>query len=96
MEDPNKYVRPCLGFFKKKRIIMEYVLFRFAIVWVVLHIILFFVEMYRYKHSNWSWYGFINNGMLDVAYLILSIDALGISIATLSGLGYWILHPIFK
>lgn len=73
---------------------MEDVLFRLAIVWVVLHIILFFVEMYRYKHSNWSWYGFKNNGMLDITYCILSIDALVGSVAILCGLGYWIFQPV--
>jgi H+/Cl- antiporter ClcA len=72
------------------------VLFRLAIVWVLLHIILFFVEMYRYKHSNWSWYGFKNNGMLDITYIILFIDVLGVSIAIMSGLGYWIFQPIIK
>ena len=67
---------------------MVYVLFRLAIVWIVLHIILLFVEWYRYKHGNWSWYGFKNNGMLDVTYVILYIDTLGVSIAIMSGLGY--------
>lgn len=73
---------------------MEYVLFRFAIVWVILHIILFFVEMYRYKHSNWSWHGFINVGILDFTCCVLSIDVLVGSIAILGGLGYWILQPV--
>lgn len=75
---------------------MEYVLFRFAIVWVVLHIILFFVEMYRYKHSDWSWYGFKNNGMLDITYFVLSIDIFGVSAAIMIGIVYWIFQPIFK
>ena len=73
---------------------MTDVLFRLAIVWVVLHIILLFVEWYRYKHDNWSWYGFKNNGMLDITYFILSIDALGVSIAILGGVGYWIFQPV--
>ena len=75
---------------------MVYVLFRLAIVWIVLHIILLFVEWYRYEHGNWSWYGFKNNGMLEITYVILSIDALGVSIAIMSGLGYWIFQPIIK
>ena len=53
---------------------MENVLFRFIVVWIILHIILFFVEMYRYKHSTWSWHGFKNDGMLDITYGILFID----------------------
>lgn len=73
---------------------MENVLLRLAIVWVVLHIILFFVETYRYKHSDWSWHGFKNDGMLDITYFILSIDALGVSIAILCGVGYWIFQPV--
>ena len=75
---------------------MEIVLFRFTVVWFILHIILFFVEMYRYKNSNWSWYGFKNNGMLDITCFILFIDMLGISIAIVMGLGYWILQPILN
>ena len=45
---------------------MEDVLFRFLIVLALLHIILLFVEWYRYKHGNWSWYGFKNDGMLVI------------------------------
>lgn len=73
---------------------MVAILFRFAIVWIALHIILFFIEMYRYKHSNWSWYGFKNFGMLNVTYSIVFIDVVGISIAIIMGLGYFILQPI--
>lgn len=75
---------------------MEDVLFRFAIVWTSLHIILLFVEMYRYKRSNWSWYSFKNNGMLYITYTILSIDIIGSCIAIITGLVYWILQPIIK
>ena len=75
---------------------MEIVLFRFIIVWFILHIILFFVEMYRYKHSNWSWYGFRHNAMLEITYIILAIDTVGVSIAIIMGLGYWIFQPIIK
>lgn len=73
---------------------MEDVLFRLAIVWIALHIILLFVEWYRYEHSSWSWHGFKNNGILDFTCFILSIDALVVSIAILGGVGYWILQPI--
>lgn len=75
---------------------MESVIFRFIFVWFMLHIILFFVEMYRYKHSHWSWYGFKNEGMLAITYIILAIDTVGISIAIIVGLGYWIFQPIIK
>lgn len=72
------------------------VLFRLAFVWIALHIILFFVEMYRYKHSNWSWYGFKNDGMLDITYIILAIDEISVIIAIIMGVGYWIFQPIIK
>ena len=75
---------------------MEIVLFRFIVVWITLHIILFFVEMYRYKHSTWSWCGFKNNGMFDITYFILFIDIASISVAIIMGLGYWIFQPIIK
>jgi len=75
---------------------MKIVLFRFIIVWSMLHIILFFIESYRYKHSNWNWYGFRNDGMLDFTYGILFIDIVGVTIAIIMGLGYWILHPIIE
>jgi len=75
---------------------MEIILFRFIVVWIILHIILFFVETYRYKHSTWSWYGFKHNGMLEITYGVLFIDIVGVSIAILMGLGYWIFQPIIK
>ena len=75
---------------------MEITLIRFLIVWILLHIILFFVEWYRYKHSNWSWYGFKNDGILDITCIILAIDKIGIIIAIIMGTGYWILQPIIK
>lgn len=75
---------------------MEEVLFRFSIVWFILHIILFFVERYRYKHSNWSWYGFKHNGMLETTYIILYMDIAGSSIGIISLIIYWIFQPIIK
>ena len=72
------------------------VLFRFSIVWFLLHIILFFVEMYRYKQSNWSWYGFKNDGMLDITYIVLSLDAIGSALGILMLIGYWIFQPIIN
>lgn len=75
---------------------MVSVLFRFIFVWITLHIILFFVEMYRYKHSNWSWYGFKNNGMLEITYIILGIDTAGSAIGIITLIGYWIFQPIIN
>ena len=72
------------------------ILFRFFIVWIILHIILFFVERYRYKHSNWSWYGFKNDGMLDITYIVFALDEVCVTIAIFGGLVYWILQPMIK
>ena len=68
-------------------------IFRFIVVWLVLHIILFFVERYRYKHSNWSWYGFKNNGMLTITYIVWALDKIGGMLAIVGGLAYWIFQP---
>lgn len=65
---------------------------KFLVVWIVLHVILFFVEWYRYKHSNWSWYGFKNDGMLDITYLVLIADAICGTLAIVVPLVYWILN----
>ena len=75
---------------------MEEAIFRFSIVWFMLHIILFFVEKYRYKHSNWSWYGFRGNGMLEITYIVLVIDAIGSILGIIMLIGYWIYQPIIK
>jgi hypothetical protein len=72
------------------------ILFRFFIVWIILHIILFFVERYRYKHSNWSWYGFKNEGMLDITYIVIAFDKICGTIAIFGGLAYWILQPMIQ
>ena len=75
---------------------MGSVIFRFIVVWFMLHIILFFVERYRYKHSSMSWYGFKNDGMLDITYIILCVDTMGSSIGIVMLIGYWIIQPIIK
>lgn len=75
---------------------MEEVLFRFSIVWTLLHIILFFIEWYRYKHSSWSWYGFKNVGILDITCCVLAIDIIIVIAVIIAVLGHWILQPIVK
>ena len=70
---------------------MSDVLYRIIAVWILLNIILFFVEIWRYKHSNWSWYGFKTEGMLDITCIVWALDKLGGMFAILSGLVYWIL-----
>ena len=75
---------------------MEIALFRFVIVWTILHIILFFVEWYKYKHSNWSWHGFKNYGMFDITYIVLTIDVMGFVLVIIMLIGVWIFQPIIK
>jgi len=72
---------------------MNAVLIRLIIVYVVLHVILFFVEWYRYSHSNWSWYGFKNDGMLTITYLVLVIDTFLVAGGIIGAVAGWILQP---
>ena len=73
---------------------MKIVLLRFVVVWLVTHVILFFVERYRYKRSDWSWHNFKNNGMLNITCTVLTIDRIGGCLVILVSLLYWILQPI--
>ena len=73
---------------------MNAVLIRLIIVYVVLHVILFFVEWYRYSHSHWSWYGFKNDGMLTITYLVLVIDTFLFAGGIIAAIVYWILRPV--
>ena len=72
---------------------MNTVLTRLIVVYVILHIILFFVEWYRYSHSNWSWYGFKNDGMLTITYLVVVIDTFLVAGGIIGAVAYWILQP---
>lgn len=72
---------------------MNPVLTRLIIVYVVLHVILFLVEWYRYSHSNWSWYGFKNDGMLTITYLVLVIDTFLVAGGIIGAVAYWIIQP---
>ena len=68
---------------------MNTTLGRLIFVYVLLHIICFFVEWYRFTHSNWSWKGFKDNGMLDISYILMISDILG----SIAFVVYWILQP---
>lgn len=74
---------------------MGSVIFRFSIVWLVLHIILFFIERYRYKHSNSPWL-FYEPKMLGFTICVLSIDVTFLIIGILISIGYWIFQPIIN
>lgn len=73
---------------------MKIVLLRFLTFWIVLHIILYFIEKYRYEHSDLSWCGFKDNEMLGITRLILGIDMLGGLATIFMGLIYWIFQPM--
>ena len=73
---------------------MEIVLFRFIIVWIVLHILLFFIEWWRYKNNCFNFEWFLKNEMTAITYVILSIDILSIIFFIGGHLIYWILQPI--
>ncbi len=71
---------------------MGTILLRFLVVWSVLHIVLYFVERYRFKHSDFSWRGFKRDGMLDITYIVWDLDIFGSIIAIVGGLAYWIFN----
>ena len=71
---------------------MNEVILRFVFVYTLVHIILFFVELYRYKHSTWSWHDFKKYGMLDITYFVGILDkTLGFLIIV-----GWILQPLIN
>ena len=73
---------------------MDAVLLRAVFVWILLHIILFFVEWYRYKHSNLSWFGFKNNGMFFLTQFVWVIDAFMLVVGIIVCVMYWVFLPI--
>ena len=60
--------------------------------YIVLHIVLFFMEWYKYKHSNWSWLGFKRNGMYELTYCLIFIDMVFITLAII----VWALWPVIE
>ena len=73
---------------------MEIVLFRFIIVWIALHILLFFVEWWKYKNGPFSLEWFLESEMFIFTYLILFIDIILIAFFVGKHLIFWILQPI--
>ena len=73
---------------------MEDVLVRFAIVWTSLHLILFFIELGRYQRSTRHGYDFLLNGMRVSTYIVLAFDIIGVILAIIGGLLYWIVQPV--
>jgi len=50
--------------------------YRIIGLYIALHIILFIVEWYKYKHSTFSWWGFKEYGMYAFTYLLIFFDIL--------------------
>lgn len=73
---------------------MESVIIRFSIVWLVLHIILFFIEWYRYKKSNLSWRYFNNFKMFEITKFTLFLDGTCFIISIAGLIIYWIFQPV--
>ena len=64
--------------------------YRIIGLYIALHIILFIVEWYKYKHSTFSWYGFKEHGMYAITYLLIFFDKLLIIGAIL----IWAIWPL--
>lgn len=60
--------------------------------YIVLHIIVFFVEWYRFKHSHLSWFGFKKEGMLGITYILCSLDL----VLVIDSIIFWCLFPILS
>ena len=50
--------------------------YRIIGLYIALHVILFLVERYKYKHSHLSWWGFKEHGMYGFTYLLVFFDML--------------------
>ena len=66
--------------------------YRIIGIYIALHIILFFIEGYKYKNSTFSWHGFKENGMYAITYLLIFFDKLLIIGAIL----IWAIWPLVK
>lgn len=57
---------------------MEYIhnWYRLIGLYIALHVILFLMEWYKYKHSHFSWWGFKEHGMYAFTYLLVFFDML--------------------
>ena len=73
---------------------MEIVLFRFIIVWIALHILLFFMEWWKYENSPLNLEWFLKNEMSVLTYIIIFIDIISIIFFVGKHLILWILQPI--
>ncbi len=58
--------------------------------YTALHVILFCVEWYRYKHGTLSWYGFKEHRMYFLSHALIYLDILII----LAAICMWALWPL--
>lgn len=66
--------------------------YRIIELYIALHIILFFVEWYKYKHSSNSWWGFKNHGMYPLTCILIALDTL----IVISVIIMWAISPLLK
>lgn len=59
-------------------------------IYIALHVILFFVERYKYKHSNLSWRRFEEDSMYGLTYMLIYIDI----ILVIGAIILWALWPL--
>ena len=66
--------------------------YRIIGLYVALHVILFLIEWYKYKHSNLSWYGFKEHGMYGISFILVFFDIIMVLCAIIG----WAVWPIIK
>lgn len=66
---------------------------KLLILLAIANVILIPIEWYRFRHSVWSWRGFIDNGMLGASYIVVFLDLLVLVACVLVPIIYWILSP---
>lgn len=66
--------------------------YRIIGLYVALHVILFLIEWYKYKHSPLNWYGFKKHGMYDISYFLVFLDIILVMCAIIG----WAVWPIIK
>lgn len=66
--------------------------YRIIFLYVMLHVISFIVEVYRYKHSHWNFRYFIYDGMTTMTYLLLTFDLFAVIVM----IHVWAFTPLIK
>lgn len=58
--------------------------------YIALHVVLFLVECYKYKHSHLSWIGFKEHEMYSLTYLLVFFDML----LVIGAIILWAIRPL--